>query len=75
MFEDKHELQYIDDWPPNSPDLNPIKGVWRILKQRVKKWKVHNTEELREAIEAEWNAIMLEEINELIVGKKKHWQK
>ena len=55
--------------------MNPIEGVWRILKQRVKKWKVHNAEELREAIEAEWNAITLEEINELIVGKKKHWQK
>ena len=36
MVKDLIELDYIDNYPPNSLDLNLIENVWRILKSRVK---------------------------------------
>ncbi|KAI9698357.1 MAG: hypothetical protein M1836_003937 [Candelina mexicana] len=35
-YKDEHDLDYVDHWPPNSPDLDPIENVWRALKQRIK---------------------------------------
>ena len=56
-YKDEIDLDFIDDWPPNSPDLNPIENVWRILKSRVKLHHSMTHQELRKAIEDEWNAI------------------
>ena len=30
-----HGIEYID-WPPYSPDLNPIEHVWRVLKAKIR---------------------------------------
>ncbi|PKK43491.1 hypothetical protein CI102_14005 [Trichoderma harzianum] len=29
-----HGIDYID-WPPHSPDLNPIEHVWKALKENL----------------------------------------
>jgi hypothetical protein len=29
------EIQEVPRFPPNSPDLNPIEGVWNIIKKRI----------------------------------------
>ena len=65
---DEIELDYIDDWPANSPDLNPIENVWRILKSRVKLHHSMTANQLRKAIEKEWKAITQDEIDECILG-------
>ena len=53
--------------PPNSPDLNPIETIWRIIKQRLKSRGVIFEETvLRRAIQEEWDKITLDEINRAI---------
>lgn len=58
------------DWPPTSPDLNPIENVWRILKQRLRNRKPHggwSLLELQEAVQDIWeNAIHVEDFNKYI---------
>ena len=67
---DEMELEYFDPWSPHSPDLNPIETAWRILKSRVKLHFSTSAQQLREAIEYEWDRITLVEINEAILGAK-----
>ena len=56
----------------DTTDLNPIENVWRILKSRVKLRHSASPQELRKNIEEVWKEITLEEINECILGSKKH---
>ena len=50
----------VVNWPPNSPDLNPIENVWHWMKNWI---ELHydiqslNTVHLRAAIYAAWRAI------------------
>jgi transposase len=37
----EHNIEPIE-WPPNSPDLNPIENVWKLLKEEL--WKAHGKE-------------------------------
>ena len=45
------------EWPPNSPDLNPIENLWKILKERVYKCKSTNVDEFINNINNEWKKI------------------
>ena len=57
----------VVQWPPNSPDLNPIENVWSILKQRVYRYQRRPTtaDELWERISTEWQAMRLQSIENL----------
>jgi hypothetical protein len=53
--------------PPESPDLNPIESIWRMIKQRLKnRGPIFDIDELRRAIQEEWDKITLDEINKAV---------
>ena len=70
------------DWPPHSPDLNPIEHLWWYLKKRLNSYETEpiSIHELWERVEKEWNAIppgeciklidsMMDRVAELLAAK------
>jgi transposase len=49
-----------------SPNLNPIKGIWNILKQRLRRRIFHLEEEVKEALQEEWGKITITEVRKRI---------
>ena len=60
----KNKIQTLD-WPPKSPDLNPIESPWPILKRTTNADGCTDCETLRERISNAWDAVPVETINTL----------
>lgn len=55
-FLDEEEVETMR-WPPQSPDLNPIENIWKIVGERAQFQCPKNQEELWQCLHAEWSAI------------------
>ena len=60
------------DWPPKSPDLNPIENLWGYLVRRVYEngRQYGNIRDLREAVDQAWRSIPDPLLKELIDSMK-----
>ncbi|MBW0524446.1 hypothetical protein O181_064161 [Austropuccinia psidii MF-1] len=46
------------EWPTHSPDLNPIKDIWKSMKSKISKlYQPQTLDELKHAIQASWYGI------------------
>ena len=48
-------IDYIKDWPGNSPDLNPIENLWAIMKARLKDCDTSSVPKLEAAVRQIWS--------------------
>lgn len=56
------------EWPPQSPDLNPIENLWSIVKRRLGQYRTapSNLSELWQRVQLEWQKIPDEIIQKLV---------
>ena len=66
-FQDNHLS--VMDWPPQSPDLNPIENLWEIVNRRINREGVRNKDQLFEQIQKAWATIPQNFIYHLIKSK------
>ena len=66
-----------DEWPPNSPDLNPLDFcVWGIVLQKYERYSPRptNVAELKEVLQEIWNSLPLEVLQKAVLSFRKRLQ-
>ena len=60
-----NNIQVIE-FPPQSPDLNPIENLWSILDQQTRGRKCSNDNDLFESLEKSWYNIDIQTLQDLV---------
>ena len=63
---EKKNVAVLEQWPPYSPDLNPIENLWHLLDRRLSELVPRTLPELKQATLEAWNAIPMAHINALV---------
>ena len=71
-----HEIKFWgkDEWPPNSPDLNPIENLWSILEETMKSEKKQpiDIKDLEKLLKRDLRKIILETMQNLVTSMQ-YW--
>lgn len=67
-------VQLLKNWPPNSPDLNPIENLWSILQARVDAQGCSTLEEFKAAVDRDLAAVSQETLANLVNSMPKRLQ-
>ena len=63
-------ITVLPNWPPSSPDLNPIENVWAIVQARVNKRGPETFEDFKAAVIQELKGLSQQTINNLYASMK-----
>jgi transposase len=53
----KKNVTVFEDWPPYSPDLNPIEDLWALLNHNVSEAHATTKDELEAAVRHAWDGM------------------
>jgi hypothetical protein len=63
------------NWPPNSHDLNPLKNLWMICKDKVQSMnRPKNKNQMWDAVSAAWESIPMETLQKLVASMPNRMQ-
>ena len=60
---DKLKIERIKNWPPRSPDLNPIEQVWALVNAKIQELCPLTMADLVDCTQKVWKAIPVETLN------------
>jgi hypothetical protein len=65
-------IELVEQWPPYSPDLNPIEQVWALLDQKIALMgPAANVKELTLQIRTAWDSIPQTTLNKYVMSFQK----
>ncbi len=64
----KSTKSWLNDWPANSPDLNPIANLWGIVKRKMRNKRPKNADELKATVKETWASIPPQQCHKLITS-------
>lgn len=61
-----NDITWIDNWPAQSPDINPIENLWDYIDRRLRKSTYKNADEMWNAIKSIWESIPIDFLQHLV---------
>ncbi|KAK3505622.1 hypothetical protein QTP70_021284 [Hemibagrus guttatus] len=67
FYEHTNQFEVLT-WPPNSPDLNPVKHLWDVLDKQVRSMEapLHNLQDLKDLLLTSWCQIPQHTFRDLV---------